>query len=92
MRARKNTKVVTFEPLTLDFPYANQSTLLTAITDYTGLMQKEYAIVIIIVIATVITPASDVFTLSLVVLPVWILHEVSIMIVNKTYYSMKENR
>lgn len=72
--------------------YANQSTLLTAITDYTGLMQKEYAIVIIIVIATVITPASDVFTLSLVVLPVWILHEVSIMIVNKTYYSMKENR
>ena len=46
-------------------------------------MQKEYAIVIIIVIATVITPASDVFTLSLVVLPVWILHEVSIMIVNK---------
>ena len=66
--------------------------IITVVTDYTGLMQKEYAIVIIIVIATVITPASDAFTLSLVVLPVWILHEISIMIVNKTYYSMKENR
>lgn len=55
-------------------------------------MQNEYAIVIIIVIATVITPASGVFTLSLVVLPMWILYEVSIMIVSKTYYSMEENK
>ena len=55
-------------------------------------MQKEYAIVIIIVIATVITPASDVFALLLVVLPMWILYEVSIMIVSKMYYSMEENK
>ena len=44
---------------------------------------RKHAIVIILVVAAIITPTSDVFTLSLVALPMWILYEVSILIVNK---------
>lgn len=42
---------------------------------------RKHAIVIILVLAAVITPTSDVFTLSLVALPMWVLYEVSIRIV-----------
>lgn len=42
------------------------------------------AIVGILVVAAIITPTSDVFTLSLVALPMWILYEISILIVNRT--------
>lgn len=45
---------------------------------------RKHAIVIILVVAAIITPTSDVFTLSLVALPMWLLYEVSIWIVNKT--------
>lgn len=45
---------------------------------------RKHAIVIILVVAAVITPTSDVFTLLLVALPMWLLYEVSIFIVNKT--------
>lgn len=45
---------------------------------------RKHSIVIIIVVAAIITPTSDVFTLSLVALPMWLLYEVSIFIVNKT--------
>lgn len=45
---------------------------------------RKHAIVVILVVAAIITPTSDVFTLSLVVLPMWILYEVSIWIVNRT--------
>ncbi len=48
---------------------------------------SKYTIVIILVIAAVITPTSDVFTLSLVALPMWLLYEVSIIIVNKVMCS-----
>ena len=44
---------------------------------------RKHAIVIILVIAAVITPTSDVFTLSLVTLPMWILYEISILIVKQ---------
>lgn len=44
---------------------------------------RKHAVVIILVVAAIITPTSDVFTLSLVALPMWILYEVSILIVNK---------
>lgn len=44
---------------------------------------RKHAVVIILIVAAIITPTSDVFTLSLVVLPMWVLYEVSIMIVNK---------
>jgi hypothetical protein len=45
---------------------------------------RKHAIVVILVVAVIITPTSDVFTLSLVALPMWLLYEVSILIVNKT--------
>lgn len=45
---------------------------------------RKHAIVIILVVAAIITPTSDVFTLLLVALPMWLLYEVSIWIVNKT--------
>lgn len=45
---------------------------------------RKHAIVIILVVAAVITPTSDVFTLSLVALPMWILYEVGILIIDKT--------
>lgn len=45
---------------------------------------RKHAIVIILVVAAIITPTSDVFTLSLVALPMWLLYEVSIWIVKKS--------
>ncbi len=45
---------------------------------------RKHAIVIILVVAAVITPTSDVFTLSLVALPMWLLYEASIRIVKRT--------
>lgn len=42
---------------------------------------RKHAIVIILVVAAIITPTSDVFTLLLVALPMWMLYEVSILIV-----------
>ena len=44
---------------------------------------RKHAIVVILVVAAIITPTSDVFTLSLVALPMWVLYEISIWIVNK---------
>lgn len=45
---------------------------------------RKHAIVVILVVAAIITPTSDVFTLSLIVLPMWLLYEISIFIVNRT--------
>lgn len=45
---------------------------------------RKHAIVIILVVAAIITPTSDVFTLSLVALPMWVLYEVSIWIVKNS--------
>lgn len=44
---------------------------------------RKHAIVIILIVAAVITPTSDVFTLSLVALPMWLLYEVSLCIVKR---------
>ncbi len=46
---------------------------------------RKHAVVIILIIAAVITPTSDVFTLSLVALPMWVLYEVSIWIVKTNH-------
>lgn len=50
-----------------------------------NLMRKyrKHAIIIILVVAAMITPTSDVLILSLVALPMWALYEISIFIVNK---------
>ena len=46
---------------------------------------RRHAIVIILIIAAVITPTSDAFTLTLVSLPIYLLYELSILIVKATY-------
>lgn len=45
---------------------------------------RRHAIVLILIVAAIITPTSDVFTLSLVAMPMWLLYEVSIFIVKST--------
>ena len=44
---------------------------------------RKHAIVVILIVAAVITPTSDVFTLSFVALPMWLLYETSIGIVKR---------
>lgn len=44
---------------------------------------RKHAIVMILAVSAIITPTSDVFTLSLVALPMWILYEVSILIIKQ---------
>lgn len=44
---------------------------------------RRHAIVVILVVAAIITPTSDVFTLLLVSLPMWALYEASIFIVRR---------
>ena len=45
---------------------------------------RKHAIVVILMMAAVITPTSDVFTLSLIALPMWLLYEISIWIVKNS--------
>ena len=45
---------------------------------------RRHAIVAILIIAAVITPTADMFTLIVVSLPIWLLYEVSIIIVRMT--------
>lgn len=45
---------------------------------------RRHAIVAIVIVATVITPTSDVFTLFMVSLPIWLLYEASVLIVRIT--------
>lgn len=45
---------------------------------------RKHAIVVILIIAAIITPTSDVFTLTLVSFPIWMLYEVSILLVKRT--------
>lgn len=44
---------------------------------------RRHAIIIILVVAAVITPTSNIFTLSLVALPMWLLYEANILIVRR---------
>lgn len=48
---------------------------------------RRHAIVIILIVAAVITPTSDIFTLLVVSLPMWLLYEVSILLVKTTAHS-----
>lgn len=45
---------------------------------------RRHAIVAIVVVAAIITPTGDAFTLAVVSLPIWLLYELSIWIVKKT--------
>ena len=44
---------------------------------------RRHAIVIIVILAAVITPTGDAFTLMLVSVPIWLLYELSVWIVKK---------
>jgi sec-independent protein translocase protein TatC len=45
---------------------------------------RKHAIILILIIAAIITPTSDAFTLFIVSLPIWLLYEISIFIVKRT--------
>jgi sec-independent protein translocase protein TatC len=45
---------------------------------------RKHAIVIVLIVAAVITPTSDAFTLLLVSGPIYLLYEVSVLIVAHT--------
>lgn len=42
---------------------------------------RKHAIAVILIVAAIITPISDEFTLLLVALPMWLLYEMSIYII-----------
>ncbi len=48
---------------------------------------RRHAIVFIVIAAAVITPTTDIFTLMIVSLPMWLLYEVSIIVVKKAQSS-----
>ena len=48
---------------------------------------RRHAIVVILIIAAIITPTTDIFTLTIVTLPIYLLYEVSIGIVRRTTIS-----
>lgn len=52
---------------------------------------RKHAIVVILIIAAIITPTSDVFTLLAVSFPIWLLYEGSIFIVAVTEKKRKDN-
>lgn len=44
---------------------------------------RRHAIVIILILAAIVTPTSDIFTLTIVFLPIWLLYEISIIVVKR---------
>lgn len=51
---------------------------------------RKHSVIAILIISAIITPTSDIFTLSLVALPIWMLYEVSILIVGKSKGNKKD--
>ncbi len=45
---------------------------------------RRHAIVVILIVAAIITPTGDIFTLLVVSLPIWLLYEVSVLITKQT--------
>lgn len=44
---------------------------------------RRHAVVVILIVAAIITPTSDVFTLLVVSLPIWLLYEISILLTQR---------
>ena len=42
---------------------------------------RRHAVVAILVLAALVTPTTDIFTLLIVSLPIWLLYEISILVV-----------
>ena len=57
---------------------------LGVLTDTFMRKYRKHAIVVILIVAAVITPTADAFTLMLVFVPIYILYELSILVVRKT--------
>jgi sec-independent protein translocase protein TatC len=57
-----------------------------------GMMRsyRKHAIVAIIIVAAIITPTTDAFTLFIVALPIWLLYELSILVVTTSSGTAKE--
>ena len=51
---------------------------------------RRHAVVVILIVAAVITPTSDIFTLLAVSLPMWLLYEGSIHLVARTHSVSRE--
>jgi len=45
---------------------------------------RKHAVVAILIVSAIITPTTDAFTLFVVALPIWLLYELSILIVTIT--------
>jgi sec-independent protein translocase protein TatC len=45
---------------------------------------RRHVIVGLLILAAIITPTADAFTLMLVAIPMWLLYEVSILVVRST--------
>lgn len=65
----------------LTFRFLSTYQVLGFLSAYFMRKYRKHVIVVILIIAAVITPTSDLFTLLLVVFPMWLLYEVSIFIV-----------
>lgn len=52
---------------------------------------RRHAIVIILIASAIITPTGDAFTLSIVALPIWMLYEISILIVGRAQLNRLRN-
>ncbi len=52
---------------------------------------RRHAIVAVLILAAVITPTTDMFTLVIVSLPIWLLYEASILIVRVSAHRTSEN-
>lgn len=50
---------------------------------------RKHAVVILLIISAIITPTADVFTLTVVAFPMWLLYEISIIIVQQTKAAKK---
>lgn len=84
--------VDTFLMLSLVFGIVFELPVISWLLALFGLLRPEWmtryrrhAIVAIIIVAAVITPTGDAFTLFFVALPIWLLYEISILIVKITY-------
>lgn len=51
---------------------------------------RKHALVVILIVAAVITPTTDIFTLALVTLPIYMLYELSILVVARTKISSEK--
>ena len=51
---------------------------------------RKHAVVVILVVAAIITPTTDAFTLFVVALPIWLLYEASILIVRVTRHKKQK--